>query len=488
MKIMKHVLSIIFIMIFYQANAQNNPPFKRLYIGDTVPMESIVFNTVRNYPGGKAKLSDFKGKYIILDFWNRSCSVCIGSIPKMEQLQEQFKENLQVLMVTNNSEKELSQLFRNSTNLKNTKLPIVIADSILYKVLFAHNLNPYHVWLDRDGKVVATTFNNETNAENVRTLISGKEINVAVKESILDEKLIKDAKNEQISLLKVGDGLLHKYLKYYAQIPLPKITNRVPEVANSIFKSPYYSMFMQHIPDGYIDGVTYINNDRSIFKDENGKPKGIKAANASLRTLYEFAFVNPGINISKIIIEGRAKDFYEEKTDSTNVARYYVNNSYCYESALPEYSFESARKLLQQDLVRFFGMTGNVEDKPVNCLVLYRLGTAEEKNLWMKDQNIDIKGPLFKKGGNGIEIKFKIKSLLSVMASDNQGLDDPIVFDETTFNNEEQRKSMDMFLKLKNFHGTSGNIPLMQQELAKYGLGLRQESRELKVLVLRNAL
>src|SRR5258705_5959636 len=58
-----------------------------LTIGDKVP--DIVFENVLNYKNKKAKLSDFKGKLVILDIWSVGCISCIESFPKLEALQKQ---------------------------------------------------------------------------------------------------------------------------------------------------------------------------------------------------------------------------------------------------------------------------------------------------------------------------------------------------------------------------------------------------------------
>ena len=164
MKRINVYLTVAVLLLSMQSIAQekdkvpDKSQFKRLYIGDTVPMESITFNNVLNYPGGKAKLSDFKGKYIILDFWNKGCSSCIAAFPHMEELQKEFANEIQILLVTENTQEELALLFKNSKNVKETKLPMIIGEKVLIEHLFPNRSVPYHVWINKEGKVMATTF------------------------------------------------------------------------------------------------------------------------------------------------------------------------------------------------------------------------------------------------------------------------------------------------------------------------------------------
>ncbi|MNK97146.1 Thiol-disulfide oxidoreductase ResA [compost metagenome] len=461
--------------------------FKRLYIGDTVPMESIVFNNVRNYPGGKAKLSDFKGKYIIIDFWTKGCTACIAAFPHMEELQNQFKEDIQVLLVTKNSEEELALLSKNSMNLKNTRLPVVIGDQILATQLFPHESVPFHVWLDKAGKVVATTYAQETNTKNLKDLIARKSLNLLIKNEILDTDLLNEVKDQRISLLKINNGSFQLYLKYYAQIPTLKKGNVLPGVPVSIPSLSNYSMFMNYIPGEMMDGYSGLTN----FLDKNGTPKGYRICNMGVDYLYQNAFIDSGVNVIKIIAEGRAKLLYEDVTDSTNLKRHLVNNSYCYESCLQEYTSENSKKLLQQDLTRFFGMKGVVEDRMLMHLILTKLETPKGKKIWMRDQKMPRDSY---KMGFELEHGFALKNvgfegLVSLLKVSNRAIEDPVIIDETGYTmGQYQRKVVDILLKCNSFHATKKNTSLIRKALLPYGLGLQEEMRNAKVLVLKAVL
>lgn len=48
--------------------------------------------------GKKVKLSDFKGKYVFIDFWASWCGPCIRAIPEVKKLQQKFKDKGLVFM------------------------------------------------------------------------------------------------------------------------------------------------------------------------------------------------------------------------------------------------------------------------------------------------------------------------------------------------------------------------------------------------------
>lgn len=493
MKLVNVYLTVVVLLLSLHSFAQkrnkepDKPQFKRLYIGDTVPMELIVFNNVRNYPGGKAKLSDFKGKYIILDFWSKYCSSCIAAFPHMEELQHQFKDKIQVLLVTHDTEGELGSLLRNSKNVKETRLPMIIGEQILTKQLFPNESVPYHVWINRDGKVIATTYEAETTAENLRDFIIDKPLNLLIKNDLaISNSLEKDIKDERKSLLKIGDGLFLGYVKYFAQLPKPKLKNALPDVQLTLTNQPYYSAFMSRLLEYNSSNFTMWN-----FIDEaTNQTKGFKALNMPILDYYRFAFADGQTRfLGNIVADEKAKLMMEDITDTTNTKRHLINNTYCYESSLTNYNYETAKKILQQDLIRFFGMNASLEDRELKCVVLTRLGTSLERKLWSSNQDPKFKDMNLQQvtyKANTVILKNTYVSYIALyMGIHNKSFDDPVIIDETNFNSEDRNKFIDIKLDC-SLKLTSKNIPILRDELARFGLGLREETRKMRVMVLKS--
>lgn len=66
-------------------------------VGDTLPDHT--FYDLINYREKTASISDFKGKWLVIDFWAYSCSGCLKSFPKMNRLHNIFKDKIQFIMV-----------------------------------------------------------------------------------------------------------------------------------------------------------------------------------------------------------------------------------------------------------------------------------------------------------------------------------------------------------------------------------------------------
>lgn len=56
------------------------------------PGDSAPDFTLDNLEGKKVRLSDFKGKVVLLDFWATYCLPCHEAIPALQQLQDSYKE------------------------------------------------------------------------------------------------------------------------------------------------------------------------------------------------------------------------------------------------------------------------------------------------------------------------------------------------------------------------------------------------------------
>src|SRR6185312_10987349 len=93
-RLKKTMYAAVFFLSINTLHAQQ-PALKPLSIGDTVP--DITLTNVYNYPSSTIKLSDLKGKLVILDFWSTWCGSCIEAMPESEKLQNGFGNKIQII-------------------------------------------------------------------------------------------------------------------------------------------------------------------------------------------------------------------------------------------------------------------------------------------------------------------------------------------------------------------------------------------------------
>lgn len=167
--------------LFFQAAAHAQTDLKYLKVGDKMP--DIEMKKIINWKQKSAKISDFRGKMIVLDFWNSFCGSCIAGFPKLDSLQRKYKDKLQVLLVnpSNNNETVRSMKIvidrMNSWSEQPFKLPIVFRDSVISRNFDFYGV-PFSVWIGPDGTIVAIPKLHESIEENIDKVIAGNKINV----------------------------------------------------------------------------------------------------------------------------------------------------------------------------------------------------------------------------------------------------------------------------------------------------------------------
>jgi thiol-disulfide isomerase/thioredoxin len=169
---------------FSQVWAQSNSSNKYLTVGDQMP--DVQITNVINSNFKSAKISDYKGKIVLLDFWATWCSTCINAFPEMESLQRKFGNEIQVLLVNPKREENTKSAVKfivDQTSEKMGrpfKLPIVFSDNALTANFDFYSI-PHCVWIGRDGKIIAITGKPEVTAENLQKVIAGLPVNFKLK-------------------------------------------------------------------------------------------------------------------------------------------------------------------------------------------------------------------------------------------------------------------------------------------------------------------
>ncbi|TKB98638.1 TlpA family protein disulfide reductase [Pedobacter cryophilus] len=159
------LLLLAFLPVMVKAELKSDSS-TTLKIGDQVP--DLTLKNITNYKSATAKLSDFKGKLVILDFWATWCGACVAHLPDVAKLQQEFDGRLQVILV--NAEAKASEQQLQSFLKKHIgtfpPLPLILNDHQL-KPLFPFTSIPHYVWISPEGKLLAITGAAELNREQV---------------------------------------------------------------------------------------------------------------------------------------------------------------------------------------------------------------------------------------------------------------------------------------------------------------------------------
>jgi thiol-disulfide isomerase/thioredoxin len=435
-------LSIVFLLIvpcWLQESIYAQSDVQALRIGDKVP--EVMINKLMNYPGEQLRLSELEGKVTIIDFWGTTCSSCIGALPKLQQMQDQFPNQVRVLTVTQYDEAEkVAKTFERFRDLKDFSLPVVL-DGNQLGALFPHEIISHVVWINQQGTVVAYTGTDYVTADNIRLVLNG---------------VIPDWPVKQ-------DFFSYDYAK-----PLLSLTQPNPYSAPSV----YYSSFT-----GYIEGVSATN--RRIV-DSGNNTITWNRFNASLlsycaASLRETSVFGGNIDPKKLILEVKNKErfifsgpFYRD---------WQAKNTFSYSVTLPlTLSEKEARSFIHQDLKRWLALLGISVTKQmdsINVLVLKKIPGQQQK--------------LHTKGGaaffglyeEGPEKKLTNSPFSYFTAHlNNQVQHIPWVIDETGIDPD---LKVDMLINVGSLQDVEG----LRQAIKKYGLDLQLTKRIMEVYVIK---
>ncbi|WP_138431854.1 TlpA family protein disulfide reductase [Fodinibius saliphilus] len=108
--------------------------------------------TFTDLQGNDVAVSDYKGKVVMIDFWETWCKPCLASFPTLQQLQEDYPERFVVLAVTPGftDSREDAQSFSEEHDYSFTYL---MDSNKLHQKLGVQGI-PYKVFVDAEGNFI----------------------------------------------------------------------------------------------------------------------------------------------------------------------------------------------------------------------------------------------------------------------------------------------------------------------------------------------
>ncbi len=342
MKLRISILMIALVAAFGQAKSQSSDGMRVLRLGDQAP--DYEFTSVLNYKNKTLKLSDFKGKLVILDFWNTSCASCIASWPHLLEIQKEFGDKIQVVLVNPMQDPmTVKKTFERRKTMANVdmNLPSVCADLDILK-LFPVSGIPHVVWLDGDRVVKSITYSASVNSKNISALLNNENVNMPQ---------------------KLGN---EEYISAIFQKPLFLDDNggKAKEVyAYSFFGKGDYKLF-----------PTY-----GLVSNDSRKEYLVVLTNYCLMDFYRLAYSNRFTHLglemvmaNRTILQTADSAKYIEKVNGELIR----DNLYVYQLISPPASTQDLQQLMQADLQRFVGLDAKWVKMKKKCLVLTAKDTA----------------------------------------------------------------------------------------------------------------
>lgn len=293
-----------FLLAFFLPLAANCQSLDRR---DEKPYE-IVFDQVINCDGCSLRLSDYRSKVVVIDFWATWCAPCLKSFPHLSDLQSKFKNDLFVLTVTDEEEDRVRWFLQKNV----LNLPIILDQSKTLAKSFPHSSIPFTIILDREGRLIARTHPAKITDDVVRKILDGKVVAIDVDNS-----------------------------KEYFDPSVPLAGN--DEESYSVTVTPYKEGALSA---SYLDGSGIFSGRRILL------------VNVPLKNLYKIAY---GYRESRTIVEVADYSPFE-----TNDKR----NTRCFELIVPDSLGPRRFEIMQSQLQILFDYDVKFEFRPCNVKVL----------------------------------------------------------------------------------------------------------------------
>ena len=402
-----------------------------LKIGDKVP--DITINNIINYKTTSAKLSDFEGKLLILDFWANWCSPCVAMIPKMDSLEKAFNGKLQFLSVTYQEAKLVETFMAKLEKQKGRefKLAGLTGDKLLHG-MFPHHELPHYVWINSRGIVTAITGFDAVNGENISETIG-------LEKPLLAEKIDLN-------------------IPYDIRKPM-FVDNNGGNGSNTIFRT----IFTKYTPG--LAGRSGVMSTDSTFR--------IVGVNSTIRKLFDLAYRDKNIPLgSKIIsrLQDPSKVFSLNKPGA-DYSSWLRTNGYCYDLTVPISMADQAFDIMREDLKRFFPQYAAKLDKQ-NTKYLALVRTTDADKLKSSGGKSESKFSPFGFTLTNFPLQ-RLVDQLNIIYLQNSPLH---VFNETNYTGW-----VDLAVQ-----ANLSNIKQLNIALAPYGLQLTEKVKEIEMLVIED--
>ncbi|WP_158829024.1 TlpA family protein disulfide reductase [Mucilaginibacter lacusdianchii] len=313
----------------FRAYSQASAALHTVNIGEEIP--DVLLTSFLYYNQPTLRLTDFKNKLVVLDFWATWCGSCIAAFPRNDSLQSRYAKQLQIIGVNSRGNHDTKAIIERFYDRRPSlhKIPTVYEDTLLTR-LFPHRGIPHYVWVFQN-KVVAITDAEALTAGHIESVIHNGSIRVQEKRDIAYDR-------RRPVFLNGNGGEADRYL--FRTIVTP-------------FQSGLAAaMQLDAASSGLVNRCLFVNQSK----------------------LEMLQFVSPAYaHFGKNRIHYQVAHPEDYALDSSSAA-WKARNTFIYEASFPPLSRPDALHFIQEELHRYFKVSLDSEVVKAPCLVLVRSG------------------------------------------------------------------------------------------------------------------
>jgi peroxiredoxin len=412
------------------------------------PCPDFKLMDITHYHDRTASLHDFKGKWLVLDFWNRGCMGCVESFPKMNSLYKECRDKMELISVgytgsqyyKSSDDKIIRNLYSKLQQRLNLEIPEAFDSTMFHQ--FGIEGCPYIVIVNPNGIVKAITIS--VTAQDMKELISGNTPE-------LEPALNKWQSEDRDDLFDFKKPLL--------------VDNNGGSDSDFLFRS-LLTKFHQPIP--------FLNTYYFVPSPKNNE---VRLAGLTVSNLYQIAYGDTVIPFPQSQTSCYGEWWLKPILEVADTSVFYRGRGeeglYCYDLIVPPAMANRLymKEMMKQDLKNYFGYDVKVEKRIMPYWRLIATPDAEKilktkggKPIWEGDG-------LTKLGFTNQPVSNLIKALWARHQSE------PPFIDETSITT-----NLDLTLA-----GFLKDVPDLKILLQKNGLDLVEGRKEMNVIVIRDS-
>lgn len=415
-------IGLLYVFVVQIGLAQSQSAYYK--VGDTI---SLVVDKVQNHHSSQIKLPATAKKLTLIEIWGVGCAACIKGMPLLQLKQSKFDNDLQVVLLCEDSLKRFNAAKERSIILQNIRLPIITAESGLHKK-FQYSVYGTYVWLDQDGVIRYITNGEHKTDQNIRAFIAGQDLPIPEKIDIaIDSKL------------PVKDNL-HEYLE----------DNQVADffIAKKSSKFSYRSGIYTHLDTG-------ANSVSRIY-----------SYGTDMRQIFKYLLEKTALHNSLVVFEGL--DLDGVIPDDPHIG----NNRFVFDLNLNKEKIDiEAKQYLADQLKELFAIEGKWGKRKTKCYVLKKTNDIDiGTTALLKENYLDVNFTLHLKKSTWSDVVYSMNSGAYAV-----GRPPYVVVDETGML---ATKLVDL-----SFHLRFDDLSIMNASLKPFGLYIEEGERLLDVII-----
>jgi thiol-disulfide isomerase/thioredoxin len=346
---------IIVVFLFGHSYSQTKQESDYPEVGKLMP--NFVLKNIGYFSKKTMQRDDFKGKWLILDFWNKTCGACVASFPKMNRLQQTLGDQVQVMLVgIQDKQNQIQKIYSKYKVHEDLVLPCAFDSSISAR--FGILIAPHIILLDDRGIVRCIT--SSVGIEDMRDFLAGHSPEMpkpfTITETETEEKDTRIPYDSEKPFLVAGNG------------------GRDSEF---LFRS-VFSTFNEKEQFSFLEGEIGSHADKGWFQ----------VLGVEIETLFNFAYFGGccGWDCRDTSHYGKVyPHFILQINDSSRFKSVFRNGMYAnlfsYSLIMPSAGCtkEKLQGAMQRDLATYLGYEASLEVRPCPYLKLVATPGAAEK-------------------------------------------------------------------------------------------------------------